>query len=76
MRHFYYALSAEYPNGKLYARLGVVSEYSNLKGRFNGKDGFGGEVKIIEPCFTKRDAEMMVQEWNKCYKKNGTLFEW
>lgn len=76
MRHFYYALSVNYPNEKHYARLGVVNDGCNIRTRFDGKDGFGGEVHIVQPCYTKREAEQLVDFWNQCYQKNGTLYTW
>lgn len=75
MKHFYYTVVTQYPDGKYISFVSSVSENQNILKHWNGKDGFGGEVITVQPCATKRYAEILRDAWNGDYLKNGTFHQ-
>ena len=65
MKYFYYAVQCQTKDGKFYATTEKVSQSNNLL------NVFGKEVIIVVPCSSHKEAAVMVDDWNRCFKQQG-----
>ena len=66
MKYFYIAVQIE-ENNKFYAYVIKVSENDNLLSKLKIEN-----IKTANIYHTKKQADAVVEEWNKAYKVNGT----
>ena len=67
MKYFYFACSAV-ENEKNYAYTLKISQFDNIFNMLNNL-----KLSYANACFTKKQAEKIVETWNENYKKNGTF---
>jgi hypothetical protein len=67
MKNFYYAVS-ESENGKNYAYVLSISKCNNLKSVIESYKN----IKYINACESKKEAQKIVDAWIESYKQNKT----
>lgn len=67
MKNFYYAVGSE-ENGKNFAFVLSISKSNNLKSVFESYKN----IKYINACESKKEAQRIVDVWVESYKKNNT----
>ena len=67
MKNFYYAVGAE-ENGKNFAYVLSIPKSNNLKSVIESYKN----IKYINACESKKEAQKIVDAWVESYKKNNT----
>lgn len=71
MKKYYLAITIE-KNKKYYSFILTINECDNIISKLNGFKN----IKWGNICSTKKQAKLIVENWNYNYKQNGTyLFD-